>query len=240
MLEPPRHAAGSLCQRSSHRYGVPVAIAPGLLARGPWTPGQVDVAWRADPFEPDPDATEAADIALNALRKRGSPSHDGLAARLAGFEAASERLALELQPSRWALRLVPEHAARSLSVLCIVRAADGRWLAGRRAAWLASWAGRWALGAGGSVEVDENPADTLHRELREEWSVDPQRLSIEALVQLPSEVVLLVGLAWLPEGAEVTPDSEHDEFAWWPADVERWPAEADEPLRRMGTLLARA
>ena len=217
-----------------------MAIAPGLLARGPWTPSQVGVAWRADPFEPAPDVTEAADIALNALRERGSPSHDGLAARLAGFEAGSDRLALELQPSRWALRLVAEHAAQSLSVLCIVRAADGRWLAGRRAAWLASWAGRWALGAGGSVEVDENPADTLRRELREEWSVDPERLSVEALVQLPSEVVLLVGLAWLPDGAEVTPDHEHDEFAWWPSDVEQWPAEADDPLRRMGTLLALA
>jgi 8-oxo-dGTP diphosphatase len=217
-----------------------VAIAPGLLARGPWTPSQVGVAWRADTFEPAPDVTEAADIALNALRERGSPSHDGLAARLAGFEAGSDRLALELQPSRWALRLVAERAAQSLSVLCIVRAADGRWLAGRRAAWLASWAGRWALGAGGSVEVDENPAETLRRELREEWSVDPERLSVEALVQLPSEVVLLVGLAWLPDGAEVTPDHEHDEFAWWPSDVEQWPAEADDPLRRMGTLLALA
>jgi ADP-ribose pyrophosphatase YjhB (NUDIX family) len=90
------------------------------------------------------------------------------------------------------------------------------------------------------VEVDENPADTLRRELREEWSVDPERLSVEALVRLPSEVVLLVGLAWLPNGAEVTPDDEHDEFAWWPSDVEQWPAEADDPLRRMGTLLALA
>jgi hypothetical protein len=58
------------------------------------------------------------------------------------------------------------------------------------------------------------------------------------LVRFPSQVVLLVGLAWLADGAEVTPDHEHDDFAWWPADVEQWPAEADEPLRRMGTLLA--
>ncbi len=127
-----------------------------------------------------------------------------------------------------------------MSVLCIVRAADGSWLAGRRAAWLASWAGRWALGAGGSVEVDENPADTLGRELHEEWSVVPQSLCVEALVRLPSDVVLLVGQAWLAEGAEVTPDHEHDEFAWWPPDVNEWPEEADEPLRRMAALLAGA
>ena len=159
---------------------------------------------------------------------------------MSGFKAGSDRLTLELQPARWALRLVPEHAAHSLSVLCVVRAADGRWLAGRRAGWLASWAGRWALGAGGSVEVDENPADTMTRELQEEWSVAPERLSVEALVELPSEVVLLVGMAWLPGGASVTPDSEHDEFAWWPASVERWPEEADAPLRRMAELFAAA
>jgi ADP-ribose pyrophosphatase YjhB (NUDIX family) len=139
---------------------------------------------------------------------------------------------------RWALRLIPAGAAGSLSVLCMVRAADGRWLAGRRAQWLASWAGRWALGAGGSVEVDEDPIGAMVRELREEWSVQPERLRIEALVRLPSEMVLLVGQAWLQDGATVSPDHEHDEFAWWPAEVERWPDEADEPLRRMGALLS--
>ncbi len=217
-----------------------MTLPPGLLARGPWEPSQVEVSWRADAFEPEDSATEAADVALAALRERGSPSHDGLAARMSCFRAGTDRLSLELQPARWALRLVSEHAAHSLSVLCVVRAADGRWLAGRRAGWLASWAGRWALGAGGSVEVDENPAHTMTRELQEEWSVAPERLSVEALVELPSEVVLLVGMAWLPAGASVTPDSEHDEFNWWPASVEHWPEEADAPLRRMAELLAAA
>jgi len=215
-----------------------VASAPALLARGPWAPAQVEASWRTDPFEAQDSATAAADIALQALRDRGSPSHDGLAARLAGYKAVGDRLMLELQPVRWALRLNPEDAAQSMSALCVVRDADGRWLAGRRAAWLASWAGRWALGAGGAVEVDEDPAGTLGRELREEWSVEPERMTVEALLRLPSEIVLLVGLAWLPKDATVTPDHEHDEFAWWPADVDRWPAEADEPLRRVGELLA--
>jgi hypothetical protein len=78
----------------------------------------------------------------------------------------------------------------------------------------------------------------MRRELQEEWSVEPERLSIEALIVLPSELVLLVGQAWLPGGATVVPDHEHDEFAWWPADVKRWPDEADEPLRRMGAMLS--
>ena len=208
----------------------------GVLARGPWEPSQVDVAWRSDPFEPAQSASEAADVALNALRRRGSPSHDGLAARLSGYQAARGRLSLELQPARWALRLIADNAAQSLAVLCLVRDGDGRWLAGRRAQWLASWAGRWALGAGGSVELDENPIETLSRELHEEWSLRPERLTVEALVALPSGVVLLVGMAWVAAGAAVTPDAEHDEFAWWPPEVDSWPRQADEPLRRLGEL----
>jgi ADP-ribose pyrophosphatase YjhB (NUDIX family) len=196
------------------------------------------VVWRQDPYDPGPSALRAADVALDALRARGSPSHDGLAARLSSFEARKGDLTLELQPARWALRLIPEQAAESLSILCVVRAADGRWLAGRRAGWLATWAGRWALGAGGSVEVEENPTHTMARELQEEWSVTPERLSIEALVRLPSALVLLVGLAWLEEGASVVPDPEHDEYAWWPADVAEWPDEAHEPLRRLAAMLA--
>jgi 8-oxo-dGTP diphosphatase len=215
-----------------------VPVAPNILARGPWDPADVVASWSSEEFEPECSAIEAADVALDALRRRGSPSHDGLAARLNAFSAESRLLRLRLQPVRWALRLIPEQAARSFSVLCLVRAADGSWLAGRRAAWLASWAGRWALGAGGSVEVNENPISSMRRELREEWSVEPERLRIEALVRLPSDMVLLVGQAWLPDGATVSPDHEHDEFAWWPAEVERWPAEADEPLRRMGVLLS--
>jgi len=217
-----------------------VAQAPGILARGPWDPGRVQAQWLPEEFEPSRSASEAADVALDGLRERGSPSHDGLAARLVNFDLRADGLSLELQPARWALRLLPDGAARSLSILCLVRGADGSWLAGRRAAWLASWAGRWALGAGGAVEVGESPTDTMRRELREEWSVEAERLVIEALVMLPSELVLLVGQAWLPDGATVTPDHEHDEFAWWPADVERWPEEADEPLRRMGALLSGA
>jgi 8-oxo-dGTP diphosphatase len=198
----------------------------------------VQASWLPEPFEPDASATQAADEKLHELRRRGSPSHDGYAARLAGFEAGADRLVLELQPARWALRLLAKDAAQSLSALCVVRAADGRWLAGRRAGWLASWAGRWALGAGGSVEVDENPADTMTRELAEEWSVAAEHLTVEALVGLESGVVLIVGMAWLSDGATVIPDPEHDDYAWWPASVDHWPPEADAPLRLLAETLS--
>jgi ADP-ribose pyrophosphatase YjhB (NUDIX family) len=211
---------------------------PGILARGPWRPADIEVRWSDEPYAASPAAVDEADRILDRLRDRGSPAHDGLAARLAGFEVDDGRLRLECEPARWALRLLEGGAEQSLSAWCVVRSQDGRWLAGRRAAWLATWAERWALGAAGSVEVGENPADTLVRELEEEWSVAPQRLSIEALVKTPSGLVSLIGLAWLPEGVEVTPDAEHDEFAWWPPDVSRWPEQADAPLRRLGELLS--
>lgn len=213
-------------------------LVPDVLARGPWRPADVDVTWGESEFAPHPDATDAADRALEELRGRGSPSHDGLAGRLVGFHSSAGRLRLDCEPVRWALRLLPGDAMQSLSALCVVRSADGDWLAGRRAAWLATWAGRWALGAAGSVEVGEHPVQTLRRELVEEWSVREQRMDVEALVGMPNGGVMLVGMAWLDEGATVTPDAEHDEFAWWPADVERWPSHADGTLRALGELLS--
>lgn len=212
--------------------------APVLLARGPWEPGDVRATWRDEHFEAPGDVSDAADDAIRALQERGSPSHDGVAARLVEYHEHNGALHIVLQPLRWALRLVEDDASQSVAALCVTRDADGRWLAGRRAPWLASWAGRWALGAGGAVDLGENPVDTLARELEEEWSVRPARVRGEALVRLPHQMIMFVGQAWLPPGAEVAPDHEHDAFAWWPADVDAWPAEADEPLRRMAKLLA--
>jgi 8-oxo-dGTP diphosphatase len=211
---------------------------PALLARGPWALDRIECVWQDEHFEPGDDHSSAADEAITALRDRGSPSHDGLAARLVRYTDTGDGLRLELQPLRWALRLVPGDASGSVSSLCVIRDSEGRWLAGRRAAWLSSWAGRWALGAGGAVDVGECPADTLLRELEEEWSVTAERAQGEALVRLPQGMFMFVGQAWLAAGAEVTPDHEHDEHAWWPPDPADWPAEADEPLRRMATLLA--
>jgi 8-oxo-dGTP pyrophosphatase MutT (NUDIX family) len=195
----------------------------------------VRVRWREDVYEPSAEETAAADDAIAALHDRGSPSHDGLAARLAGF-STGDGLELELQPMRWGLRLGAD-ARDSISVQCVVRDGDGRWLAGRRAAWVATWAGRWALGAGGAVEVGEDPTLTLTRELEEEWGLLPERSQVEALVRLPNSLVMLVGSVWVASGAELVRDHEHDAHAWWPADPADWPAEADPALRGMAQLL---
>ncbi len=213
---------------------------PEVLARGPWAFEQIHAHWREEHFEPVPAHALAADAAIRDLQDRGSPSHDGVAARLVDFREHENGLAIELQPLRWALRLVPEDASQSVAALCVTRSADGRWLAGRRASWVASWAGRWALGAGGAVDLGESPAETLVRELREEWAVSPERVRGEALLRLPHKMIMFVGQAWLAEGAEdtVVPDHEHDEFAWWPADIGRWPKEAGEVLPRMASWLS--
>jgi hypothetical protein len=213
-----------------------VSFPTGILARGPWERGQVAVRWREDSFEADADQNAAADRAIAELVGRGSPAHDGLAARLCAFEADADTLRLTLQPMRWSVRL-GDDAAASLSVLCVVRDAAGRWLAGRRAPWVATWAGRWALGAGGAVEVGEDPVEALTRELEEEWSVTPERFAVEALLSLPTGMAMLVGQAWLAAGAQVRRDSEHDAHAWWPPEPEAWPDEADPVLRRMAGLL---
>ncbi len=201
---------------------------------------QVRARWRHEHFEPSPAKTQAADAAIRGLQDRGSPSHDGMAARLVNYREDRDGIAIELQPLRWALRLVAGDASQSVAALCVARSADGRWLAGRRAEWVSSWAGRWALGAGGAVDLGENPADTLVRELKEEWAVSPERVRGEALLRLPQKLVMFVGQAWLPEGAEdaVTPDHEHDAFAWWPHDIDEWPPEAGEVLPRMARWLS--
>jgi 8-oxo-dGTP diphosphatase len=212
--------------------------APGILARGPWQADQVEARWLEEPYEPPDEIQRLADAAVDGLRERGSPSHDGLATRLVAWREDAGRLVLELQPSRWALRLVEGNACDSLTALCVVRAEDGRWLAGHRADWVSSWAGRWALGAGGAVDLHESPTETLSRELHEEWRLQPERLSVEALVGLPDGMVMLVGLATVADASDPVPDDEHDQWAWWPADVDSWPAEADPRLQMMARLLS--
>jgi ADP-ribose pyrophosphatase YjhB (NUDIX family) len=215
-----------------------VTTRPGLLARGPWRPDQIEAVWRDEAFEVPAEVDRLADAEVEGLRERGSPAHDGMATRLAAYDAGGDRLRLELQPVRWALRLLDD-ASDSLTALCVVRSEDGRWLAGRRAAWVSSWANRWALGAGGAVDLGESPAETLTRELQEEWRLVPGELSVEALVALPNGMNMLVGLATVADRCEPVPDEEHDEWAWWPADIDRWPAEADERLKLMAALLGR-
>jgi 8-oxo-dGTP diphosphatase len=207
-----------------------------VLERGPWEPAAVGVRWRTDAYEPAPTAARAADAALAELAARGSPSHDSMAARLAAAERRGGVLTLELQPVRWSLRLVEGAAAESLFVHCLVRDTDGRWLAGRRASWVAVLPGAWHLGAAGSVAVCDDPIATMRRELAEEWRLPGERLSVAAVLSEPSQRTVLLGVADLAAGREPRPNHEHDAQAWWPADPSRWPAEATDDMRAVAVL----
>ena len=136
-----RHAAAILPSATAHarraRHPRPRPVAP-RRGRGP-------LARRAT-STPPPARAEAADAAIAALRDRGSPSHDGLAARLVGHERA-RRAARAATCSRCAGRCASSRATRRCSVaaLCVTR--DGRRpLAGRAPRAVAVVLGR-ALGA---------------------------------------------------------------------------------------------
>ena len=144
---------------------------------------------------------------------------------------------LDLQPVRWALRLVEGDASCSVAAMCLTRDSEGRWLAGRRAPWLASWAGRWALGAGGAVDVGENPVDTLAARAARGVVGRARAPAGRGARPPPHDLVMFVGQAWLAPGAEVRPDHEHDAYAWWPRDVADWPEEAHDDLRQIPALL---
>ena len=139
---------------------------------------------------------------MEALRERGSPCHDGLSTRLASFAEVDGGLVLELQPSRWALRLVDSNASESLTALCVVRSDDGRWLAGRRAGWVSTWASRWALGAGGAVDLGESPGRNAAAGAARGVELEARSLSVEALVSLPNGMAMVVGLATVADSVE--------------------------------------
>src|SRR5262249_50091500 len=118
----PRSPIPSVCvaaPRTRTLSSMAVQTTPGILARGPWSIDEVRARWSEEPFEPDADKVRAADAAIRALRDRGSPSHDGVAARLVTYSQPTEGgLVIDLQPVRWALRLVDGDASDSVAALC--------------------------------------------------------------------------------------------------------------------------
>src|SRR5439155_787762 len=71
----------------------PTLEQPVILARGPWALDRVRTCWLAEKFEPSPAHTKAADAAIRGLRDRGSPSHDGMAARLVDYRLQDDGIA---------------------------------------------------------------------------------------------------------------------------------------------------
>ena len=177
---------------------------PGILARGPWKTEQVASRWRDEEYEPAPGRrrpppTRDRRARATAARRPTTGSPRGSRAT----RPTTARLELELQPMRWSLRLVARATPPARSPSCAsMRDADGRWLAGRRAAWVASWAGRWALGAGGAVEVGEDPVrDARRASSRRSGRSRPSGSRSRRWSRCPTAWSMLIGLAWLPAGA---------------------------------------
>ena len=57
---------------------------PGILARGPWQPGQVDVSWIEDAYEPPRELDRLADEAV-------APSASGARPRTTAWPPGSPR-----------------------------------------------------------------------------------------------------------------------------------------------------
>ena len=121
---------------------------PGILARGPWAPGHVTVRWDDAPFAASPEADAAADATLAELAERGSPTHDGIAARLAALEVGARGMDLVCQPMRWSLRLGDDAADSSRRCAWCATPTAAGWPAAARHGWPAGpAAGRWAPAA---------------------------------------------------------------------------------------------
>ena len=215
---------------------------PGILARGPWErrPGRRSAGARTRssrrPSRPRPPT--AAIAALAGPRLARARRARRAARRLRG----RRRRAASSSCSRCAGRCGCVRGRRRARCRCCASCATptGRWLAGRRAAWVATWAGRWALGAGGAVEVGEDPVETLARELAG-GVVGRARAARGrgAGRRCPTGMAMLVGQAWLPAGAEVVARPRARRARLVAAPTPRaWPEEADPRCARMATLLA--
>jgi 8-oxo-dGTP diphosphatase len=210
-----------------------------VLAHGPWSADRVTSRWLGEHYRYGEAAQAEATRALQRLADRGSPSHEGVSARLASWTATDGALELELQPAPWSSRLLEGDKHGACAVVCVVRADDGRFLAGRRAPWLAIWPDVWMLGGAGGIDLGEDVTAALSREVREEWRAEPVGPpSIEAIVQLPDGMLWIVGQAWLAPGTKIVADEEHAAWAWWPADHRRWPEETRRELRDLAALLS--
>ena len=162
-----------------------------------------------------------------------------MATRLAGWREEDGRLVLDLQPV--ALGAAPGRGRRLRQPDGAVRRARPRTAAGWPVA--ARPGSRPGRTAGRSAPAARwTSARARPRRSRascaRSGSSSPSGSASRRCVGLPNGVAMVVGLATVADGAEPVPDHEHDEWAWWPADVGRVagrgrrPPAADGPAAR--------
>ena len=125
--------------------------------------------------------------------------------RAAGRPRAATTAQLRARAAAAALGAAPGRGRRvaSRSPRCASPATPtgAGWPAAARRGWRRGpGAGRSAPAARSTSARARSTRST--RELDEEWSVAPERVRGEALVRLPHRLVMFIGQAWLPEGAD--------------------------------------
>ena len=206
---------------------------------------------RPRPLAPRPGAGPLARARLRAPR-RPRP-----AGRHRGGRPARARLAVPrraVHPARLVRGGGRRPGARA-SALALGAAARGRAMPPRASRRSASCAPRTAAGSPAAAPAGCPPGRAAGRsEPAERWtwarapprrcrasctrsgSSSPSSLSIEALVRLPNGLAMVVGLATVADASEPVADDEHDEWAWWDPDPDRWPEHADDRVRTDGAL----
>ena len=181
-------------------------------------------------------------------RRRGDPGPAAIAARPAttawprGWSTTAEDdggIAIELQPLRWALRLVRGRrlAQRGRAVRDALRR---RPLAGRAARPVGLLVGR-ALGARRGRRRRPRREPCRHARARAAGGVGGRARARArrgaAAAAAPARHVRRARPGWPRATSDaVTPDHEHDEFAWWPREIDEWPAEAGRGAAADGAL----
>src|SRR3712207_1597172 len=92
---PSTHGVTSATDREPGVTSRVVTIEARVLARGPWPAERVTAVWQESRWEPPAELARSADAAVEELKDRGSPAHDGEAARLADWQVEGNSLRLE-------------------------------------------------------------------------------------------------------------------------------------------------
>ncbi len=109
--------------RARSRLGGVSAPRPAILARGPWAADQIEARWLERPSTRRPRWTAPPTPPFAACASAARPLTTGWPRGSPGGARSTTGCVLDLQPSRWALRLVEGNACDSLTALCVVRSA---------------------------------------------------------------------------------------------------------------------
>ena len=210
-----------------------------FLHTGDWGPGEVETVWvDRDGRRAVPEVEVAIDAAWGRATSRpGVHLFDGPMCRLESFEATSEALSLSLSPTSYkpfvGTNLQNPHLADShgrdvmanpVGVSAALETGDGYLVLGRRNASVAYYPQRVHPFAGALEPRDGSSAfGAVHRELREELSLDPQDVVlrctglVEDRALRQPELIFLASTPLDRASVERRLDEVEHDACWWVA-----------------------